>query len=814
MALWSRLLHLIGRNRAGALADAALQDIRFAWRGLRAAPGPVLAAVLVLALGAGLNTAVLAVAYGVLIRPLPYPEPSEIVLIPVGGREDPDGGIPLSAFNDWQARLRAVDPVAAYATTDYTLRGVGEPRVVHAAMVTERFFDVLRAAPTRGRSLDARDPGIVLSERLLRQLETTNEPIVGRVVTLADRAFHVAGVMPGSVAFPSDRVDLWVIAHQAPTIELFGDRDERRFRMVARAANGIGVEQARADVLRVLAALAAERPEGRLTASADALQARIVAPVRPVLVIFAVGAALVLLVACANAGSLLLARAATRERDIAVRLALGAARVRVLRAVLAEAVLIALAGAALGAILAYGAVRVFTQLAAALLPRLAEVAVDGPVLLASLAVAALVALLCGTAPALHALRIDVASAFRRAGVQGSSRVRRVTAALVVAQIAASVVLLVGAGLLARTVMGLLRVNLGIESQYVLTTTLMLTDAVGFNAEARQPFVSDLMRELGRLPGVRDAGLGSSFPPDSSILEVEFSVGPSRAEARSTGRLGLAAVTPGYFGALGIPLSAGRLLDDADGGRGAAVAVISRSAARAIFGTADPVGRLLPAGLPGVRTERAAVVGVVGDVTYGGLHAPAGGTIYVPWDDLPVGAMHLVLGTEREPRLLAPALRSAIHRVDPAQPVGGIRPLDDVVAGSVALRRLQAVLAASFAGLALVLALVGLAAALTRTVTERRRELAIRTALGSTPIRTVRHVVASGATLAALGIAVGLGTASLAGGGLTGLLYGLGPRDPGTFLATAGLVGVTALVACYLPARRAAGVNPAELLRGE
>ncbi|MPY89748.1 MAG: FtsX-like permease family protein [Luteitalea sp.] len=538
------------------------------------------------------------------------------------------------------------------------------------------------------------------------------------------------------------------------------------------------------------------------------------APVRPAVVIFVIGAALVLLVACANAGSLLLARATARERDVAVRLALGAPRARVLRAFLAEGLLIALAGAALGAILAFGAVRVFTRLAATMLPRLEDVAVDLPVLLASLAIAGLVALLCGTAPALHALRTDVAPAFRQTGGSGSRRARRLTGALVVAQIAASIVLLVGASLLARTVISLLSVDLGIESRRTLATTLMLTDAIGFDGAARKPFVADLMRELRGLPGVRHAGIGSSFPPQQSMVEVAFRVGPSRREARDTGHMGLAAVTPGYFGALGIPLLAGRLLEERDAGRGEPVAVISRSASRMIFDAEDPIGRRLPSRLPGARTEPARVVGVVGDVKYSGLHAAAGGTIYIPWEDLPVGVVNLAVRTAGDPLVVAPAIRSVVHGLDPGQPIGTIRPLDDVIARSIADRRLHTLLAGSFAGLALVLALVGLAAALARAVTELRRELAIRTALGSSPHRTVRFMIAKGAALAATGVVAGLAAAALAARGLAGMLYGLGPRDPTTFVGAAALVAFAALLACYLPARRAARVDPAELLRAE
>lgn len=794
---------------------SALQDLRAAWRSLRSTPAVATVAIVILAVGAGLSTTVHALVYGVLVRPLPYPEPSRLALVPVGGRNDPDEGIALSTFEDWQTRMRLVDSIAAYATTRYTLRGLGEPSVVQAALVTARFFDVLNVRPLVGRSLGPKDSAVVVSERLVRKLRTSAHDLVGQSVMLADRLFSVVGVMPDAVAFPSDRVDLWVRAEDAPAIELFRGEDARRFRLVARTASGVLVSQVRDDARRVLAELQQEQPHAfrHLVASAEGLQDRLVAPVRPILLVFVIGAALVLFVACANAGSLLLSRAVSREREIAVRLALGAGRVRVVRAVLAEAVLIALAGAALGATVAIGAVRILGRLAAGTLPRLQEVAIDFPVLLASLATAGLVALVCGTAPAVHALRTNLAPAFRQAGASRTRHVGHVTGALVVAQIAASVVLLIGAGLLTRTVIGLLRVDLGIEPRNALATTLLLTDTIGFDAAARKPFIADLTRELRGLPGVRHAGVGSSFPPDSSMVDVEFRI-ISEGREEHSGLIGLASVTPGYFGALSIPLLAGRLLEEGDADARYPVAVVSRSVARTLFASRDPIGRTLPARLPGVRADPPRIVGIVGDVRYTGLEAPAGGTIYIPWEDLPVGVVHLAVRTAGNPVVMAPAIRRAIHKVDSAQPVGNIRPVEAVIAGAVADRRLQALLISVFGGLALVLAVFGLVAGVTRAVGERQREIAIRTALGSTPGRTVKLVVANSAVLLILGITAGIATAALAAGGLAEMVYGLSPRDPLTYSVATAIVAFTGLVGCYFPARQAARISPAEVLRSE
>jgi hypothetical protein len=313
--------------------------------------------------------------------------------------------------------------------------------------------------------------------------------------------------------------------------------------------------------------------------------------------------------------------------------------------------------------------------------------------------------------------------------------------------------------------------------------------------------------------VQHVAVATSLPPEQSFLEIELSFGPSRAEVRRTGRLVLASVTKDYFAALGIPLVSGRLPDaDLDSREG--TAVLSRSAARAVFEDRDPIGRQLPTSLPGVHAKSLTVIGVVGDVKYAGLHAPAGGTIYVPWQLLPVGVVQLIVRAERDAVTVAPPIRDTIHRLDPAQPVGDIQPLERTISESIADRRLHAVLATSFAGLAFLLALVGLSAALSQSVSERRRELAVRMALGSDPSRTVRHVVGGGVRLVALGLVAGLVVAAFVTRGLAGFLYGLSPLDPATFLTVSAVVGVVSLMACYLPARLAAGIEPSELLRME
>ena len=796
--------------------ESWLQDVRLGLRSFWTAPGSFTAAVLILALGTGLNTAVFAVAYGVLLRPLPYSDQSSLVQLVRAGSGTGNFVVSLSAFDDWQARLRVLE-VAAYDRAAYTLRSGGEPRVIQVALVTDRFFDVLGATPLRGqRSLSASAPSVVLSARLARTLTAESGGTPPPSVRIGSALYPVSAVMPDDVTFPAEDVDAWLPIRAAPAIQVFGSARQRRVRTVARLHAGVSVAQARDDVRRVEDDLARDRPAGlpdRGHVDVVRLAERLTGHVRPILGAFAFAAVLVLLITCANVASLLIARAMAREREVALRMALGAGRARVLRAYLVEGLLLALAGSIVGVLLAYGGVRSFVTVGSSVLPRLEAVAVDVPVLVASVAVAALVALLCALAPGLHVLRTDVAPAFRQQGPVGRRTARRLSGALIVAQVATAIVLLTGAGLLTRTVVGLLDTDIGIDTDGAVAVQLMLTETAGQQAPERTGFVHDLLTAVETMPGVRRAGLGTSLPPASSTM----SIGIYRVDVDGNPRayaMNLGAVTPGYFGGLGVRLVRGRLFDERDATDAASVVVVSSTVAQDFFPDENPIGRELPVTVPGGRPGRPRVVGVVEDVIHGGLERAPSAAVYVPWDHLPVGDVYLVVRTDGDPLAMVPAIREAIRRLDPAQPIGVVQSLEAAVSGSVADRRLYAFLAVSVALLALTVALVGLAATLSRAVSERRRELAIRAALGASPLRTVRSVMRDGALLGLVGLGVGLGAAVVAARGLSALLYGVGPFDLPTYFMVAVTIVVTVLLACFIPAHRAAQISPAELMRTE
>ena len=792
-----------------------MHDLRIAVRTLAAARWTTGAAILILALGTGVNTSVLAVAYGILLRPLPYPDASRVVVFwaEAGGREF---GMPLAEFDQWRQRLRTVQHVAAYSNAEFTVRGLGEPSVIRAALVKGEFFEALGVPAAEGQVASGAqaDPWLVVSRRAAPQLiGMAGQHAIGRAVTVGKGSYVVAGVMPEAFAFPADEVVAWLPASSLTAIQIGGERpDGRQFRIVARLKPGVTLQQASGDAARVLRELRGPKDTVRLIAMplTDVLIAR----VRPVLAVLVAAAILVLLVACGNVASLLVGRAVARSRDLAVRLALGASRGQLIRGVLAESLVVAVAASAVGVWIGLVLVRAFVRVATGTFPRLDSVAIDLPVLVGTGVTAFLIALLCGAAPALNAARGDFAPAFRGATSSASRGVRRLRGALVAGQIALSIVLLTGAGLVMRTVTRLLDQASGIEPKHVATVRLVMTDTTTFAASARAPYVSQLLDRVRALPGVQSAGVGSTLPP--RVSPIQMGIGIEVKGRMDFQALTLASVTPGYFAALGARVIRGRTFNDGDIGGAEPVAVLSESAARYLSPSRDPLDRVFPFSLPPIagRARRPRIIGIVGDIKYVGLDSDWRATMYLLWNDLPAGTSHLVVRTAQDPAGLAPALRRVVRDADPSMPVPEVRSLEDEILRSIADRRLRVLPAASFAVLALAVAMVGLAASVGRAVAERRRELAIRGALGATPGGNLRMIVGEGARWTALGVVVGLAAAGAVGRTLATLLYGVSPHDPATYTLVAVLVAAGALGTCYLAARRALQQDLLLLLREE
>ncbi|MBA2306226.1 MAG: ABC transporter permease [Acidobacteria bacterium] len=792
-----------------------LRDLAFSTRALARAPLLLTAAVLTLALGIGLSTGVFAVAYGLLVRPLPFGEPSRLVIVSIyrASQPDTDVGVKLSDVEEWRRRARAFERLAAHSSTAFTLRGAGEPRSVRAAMVTNGFFEVLGAPAAEGSpsGVAATNPQAAFSHRLSAQLErdgTWRE----RGVSIGAGHFTVSAVMPPTFTYPSEEIDLWVPAAAVPRIAFFANDDQRDFHLVARLAPGVTLAQAQEDAARVAAELNQGLTEPRKKyASVRSLDAELRRDSRTTMVPFTVGATLVLLISCANASGLLVGRAAARRREFAVRRALGGGAAHLLRASFAESAVIAFLGWVLGLALAHLVIRAFVAFGAGAVPNLHAARVDLPVIAGSLVLAVLVGMVSGAAPALRALRSDPNGVLK----QGSGGMGPfggvVRSGLVVTQIALTVVLLVCAGLLTRTVMKIVAAERGFELQHALASRLMLSETVRFNVTERAEFLDRLLTEVRVLPGVVAAGIGSDLPPRDTQFRMTIRV--VRDGTSEVFALSFAAVTPGYLEALGTKLLAGRTFEDRDRFSSVPAVVISETAARRMFRDTDAIGREWPATIPTpAGNVKPRIIGVVRDVKYGGLDREAPAAIFAPWERVAPSQAYLVIRTAGDPMTLSTAVRQTVQRLDPNLPVFTPQTLEEVVAGSLAERRLQLQLALVFAGLALLLASVALWAAVAQGVIERRRELAIRMALGSTDTGAVRLVVRGGVTLIGGGLAIGVAGAGVSARELQHLLHGVAPLDPLTFVAGTTVAAALSLLACYAPARRAASINPAELLR--
>lgn len=824
----------------GALSDALYlrgegttmewlrSDVRFALRGLRTRPGFAAVAVGTLALAVGANTALYTVVRGVLLRPLPYEEPDRLVRIESHRPDDPEGG-PVSYPNMWDLREQAADVFSGLAVLDEwrpVLTEGDRVEVLHGATVSADFFGVLGVEPAVGRFFgpgeegEGREPVVVLSHDLWRSRFASDPGVVGRSLELSGTPFTVIGVMGEGFEDPQlhggswEDPDVWRTVWFAP-----GDRARsgRSWSAVARLAPGVGLRGGEARVRTLFEMLAERYPEdnGERTLALVALDETLVGEARPVLLVLLGAVALVLLVACANVASLLLGRAAERRREISVRLALGASRRRIVTQLLVESFLLAALGTVLGVGVALVGLDALVGLAGNALPRARGITLDGGVLLFTVALAGLTPLFFGVAPAVHALR--------GAGHEGSmdSRTRtpgpsghRFRRGLVVAELAVSLVLLVGAGLLLRSLGALYDTDLGVDVDQAVVLTLHGSGFWNLEADEAAARWTSVMEATRAVPGVTTVGaihippLSSSFWCDGVYRDdLPPTEGPQPcAEFRAT--------MGDVFPALGMQLVRGRLLAPEDRADAPRAMVVSRAAGRTFWPDgADPVG-----GSVTLHGESFTVVGMVEDVHPFGPADGARPMVFVPavqepWNDTRIGMSLIVRGTgDMEARI--PALRAAVASVDPAIPFEDARTLVSYLGESVRANRFRAVLLGAFAGVALLLALVGVAGVMAFSISRRTRELGIRAALGADRRALVGLVVREGASMAVAGGVIGLAGAFLGSRVLASLLFGVTVHDPVVFATLPALLIAAALLACWVPARRASRLDPSDALRLE
>jgi putative ABC transport system permease protein len=819
--------------------ETSVRDVRWSLRSLRKSSAFTATAVIVLALGIGATTAVFSVVHGVLLEPLPFPEPDRLLALWEANPErgwDRANASPANLL-DWRERSETLADVTGHGWEGgWTLAGVdgagGRLDRVEGVEVMANFFSVLGAEPPLGPGFpeDAHwltgERTVVLSHALWRNRFGGDPAIVGRRVTLNAVPHTVVGIAAEGFAYPLADLDVWVPFDWQPGfLEAPWFRFAHFVRPIARLAPGATPEEAGAELAAIAAQLEQQHPETNrgYQAGVTPLRDWLVGDVRQPLLILFVAVVLVLFGACANTANLLLARAGARSREMAMRSALGASRTRLVRQLLSESLTLAFLGGAAGLLLALAGTRILARLASDALPLAAQIGVDGPVLAAALAVTLGTGLLFGILPALRLSRRPSAEALKEGSDRAAGGVGRSRALglLVVAEVAVAVVLVVGAGLALRSFAGLVGVEPGFEAEDRTAATYFLAPARHPESERVVALSRRLLERVRGLPGVESAALASSLPLGGVEWSSDFTVEgrPDEPGIDFARRI----VSPGYFRTMGVPLLAGRSFGPGDDERGSPVVVVNETLARLHFGAENPVGRRLAFGRePADESVWREVVGVVGDEKIEGLAAPGRMEVFVPlgqelleYPRLPQRQYRLVAHAPGyDPETLAAELRAVALELDPELLLFSMETLESVVAGAAARERLLMLLLGLFAALALVLAAVGLYGLMAYAVAGRRREIGIRLALGASGPGVVAAILARGMGLFASGLALGLAAALLLGRSMEAVLFGVRPGDPATLAAGTGILALAAFAAAYLPARRAARIDPMETLRVE
>jgi predicted permease len=809
------------------------QDLRYALRQLRNSPGFAAAAVLTLALGIGANTAVFSVVNTVLLKPLPYNEPDRLETVRsmyTRGVPAP-GNLSYPDFFDLRARNHTFEHLITSRDTNVILTGAGEPQQLDGEIVTWDFFPALGVQPQLGRGfLQAEEaPGarvVVLSHAFWQRQFGADPGIVGRGITLDRKPYTVVGVAPPGFAFPVNEpgIQLWTTIaadKEAPPGDepIAVQRGAHLLTALGRLKPGVRIEQARADLDAIAQALAKQYPDSNSNntrASVQPALETLVGNSREALLILLGAVGMVLLIACANIANLLLARTVARDREMSVRAALGASRGRVLRQLLTESMLLAVLGGLAGTVVAEYALSVVLPIGGKSIPRLAQAGVDGRVFVFSLILVVLTSIVFGLAPAWQASRMDLTASLTERSRGSSQRHDRIRSALVIAQVALGLVLVSGAGLLMASFLHLQRGDLGLKTDHLLTFSFSLPDAQ-YNPTRQVLFYDQLLDRVRVLPGVQSAAGVWPLPLGGDSATVTFNIeerpeGPSnRPGAR------MAFATPGYFSTAGIPLLGGRLFnqhDDADAPR---VLIVNKAFAEKYFPGENVIGKRITPGATGPGDSKESVheiVGVVGSAKLSALDVEPKPIYYFPFRQLVWMPPPMMVRTSVPPRTLASAVREQVSALDPLVPVFQVRTMDELLSAQVSEQRFQTLLLGCFAGIALLLTTVGLYGVMAYSVTRRTREIGVRIALGASREAVLSMVLRQALRLLVAGLVLGL-AGSLAGDRLLrGMLYGVSALDP-RVLGLAGLiVALTGLLAAYLPARRAAGVQPMTALRHE
>jgi predicted permease len=804
------------------------QDLRYGARMLLKNPGFSLIAILTLALGIGANTAIFSLVNRVLLFRLPYQDAGSLVMV---WGSNPQQGADIDLVSpadlvDWRAQNAVFDDLAATNDATYNLTGMGEPESLIGYRLAANFFQVAGVQPALGRAFTQEEdragaPGVViLSHRLWQRRFGSDPNAIGRSVTLNGAPYTIIGVMPAGFQHPQS-AELWApLRLNSLSANQANNRGLRFLRIVGRLKPGVSVEQAQREMSQVALRLAEQHPDTNTGQGVKivSLQEQYAGDIKPTLLALLGAVGFTLLIACANVANLLLARAAARQKEIAVRTALGARRGRIVRQLLTESVLLALIGGALGLLLTlWGAnllVALFPNNVANLnIPVIEEIPINGRVLGFSMLVSLLTGVIFGLAPAWQASKPDLSRTLKESGANMTAGVsgRRMRGLLVVSEMALTVLLLIGAGLMVKSFWRLLQGDLGLNPKNVLTMEVLLPQQKYREAQQRRAFMQDVMRRIENLPGVELAGATNFLPLTGFWGSASFSI-EGRPAPRPNEELSAdnRVVTERYFRTMGIRLLRGRVFDERDHEGAPPVAIINETLARRYWPNEDPVGARINFG----QGNKAEIVGVVNDVKSFGLEEQTHPDIYRPYAQAPFPLIAFAVRTGGDPLSLVAAVKNAIYAVDKDQPVFKVITMEKLAAESITLRRVSMLLAGGLSALALILAAIGIYGVMSYTISQQRREIGLRLALGAQASDVLRLVIGQGMKPALFGMIIGL----LASFALTrlikGLLFGVSATDPATFVVISILLTVVALVACWIPARRAMKVDPMVALRFE
>jgi putative ABC transport system permease protein len=813
---------------AGHVLRDVWQNLRYATRMLRKQPAFTVAAVLTLALGIGANTAMFSIVNAVLLQPLPYPDPSRLFVV----HPQLTTNVSAENFLDLQRDARSFDALGAYAGTGFTLTDRGEPEFVMGQMISAELLEVLDVPPLAGRPFrpdeneGGRDQVMLLSYGLWQRRYAGDPGIVGRTITANGKPYTVVGVMPAAFEFPQERFELWVPFAFRNNAQGMVNRGTHFLRVAGRLRGGISVEQAQAELNAIARRLEQAYPDVNtgLTMRLTSLLDETVGNVRTGLLLVLSGVGFVLLIACANVTNLLLARTSTRQREIAVRTTLGASRARLVGQLLTETLMLYVAGACAGLVLAVWGLDALIALSPGDIPRLAGTELDLTTLAFTLGIALVTGIVFGLIPALHStfrVPAEQLKAAARSATTGRAS-RRARATLVAAEVALSLMLMVGAALAARSLLQLQRVDTGLNAEGVLTFYVVPPETAYPNGDSVRRFHREVIERLSAQPGAIAVGATSHLP--LSGQNVESRVTPEGWQPPSPNEgagAGLRGVAGHFFDALGARVTAGRAFTDADTATSPAVAMVNEEFARRYWPGQNAVGKRLKQGRTDSKDPWKTVVGVYADVKHLGPEAATRPEIMMPyaqthdyWVTRFMRGLSVVIRTTGDPTNVVPAARSAVRSVDPSVPLVAPKRMTTLVSDSVAQPRFRSTLLVSFACLAVLLAVVGIYGVVGFNVGQRTHEISLRVALGAQRASVVGLIVRQESVPVVIGVAVGVAGAIAVGRAMRTLLFNVAPADPVTFIAMPVLLGAVALVACLIPTRRALDVDPVNGLRAE